>query len=296
MSDNHYTFTSYSLTDMIPLDDINFLYNLCNEQDSSFFFYIEEESDTTAVNHALPYLYLCCDKNTLIGVLSLCIDIPSESEDLSSDKGSCVIYGFTHPAYRGKHIFTELYRRAYDMLKQNNIYHLAFHIPDSEVPLSENTSTVLHFLSHHGYTKSHHEYLLSRDLTHSLDSGSFYGDFPDISIPDCEFDDTENEFTLWLDDTYIGGCFIYFSEDNNTATIYGYEIRDSYRGQGYGKLGLYLILKELQQLECDKVILHVTGKNKIAHNLYISCGFQTNSSFTVYSLDVTLENTATGNN
>lgn len=141
---------------------------------------------------------------------------------------------------------------------------------------------------------------------------------PDSNF-DCEFDEENSEYTFWLGDTYIGGCLIYTPEPYAApdcepayvttpehepayattpehepayvtapehepvyATIYDYEILEEYRGNGYGKNGLLAILKDLQEQKIQKVLLHVSGLNKKAHSLYISCGFQVQSGFSVH--------------
>ena len=59
------------------------------------------------------------------------------------------------------------------------------------------------------------------------------------------FNEDNNEIEIWLDEDYIGGAFLDFDEDDNSAnrcvTFYGFEILDTFRHKGYGKKYTYIV-------------------------------------------------------
>ena len=97
------------------------------------------------------------------------------------------------------------------------------------------------------------------------------------------FNEDNNEIEIWLDEDYIGGAFLDFDEDDNSAnrcvTFYGFEILDTFRHKGYGKKSFKSILNMLSDMGFDKMILHVTESNKPAFHIYESCGLKSESCF-----------------
>lgn len=270
---NNYIFLNkYSITEK-ELSDINNFLIKCSETDKYLYdFQYEEE----LLN--IPSFYFCYENNIIIGILSVCLD----------ELDTLCIYSIVSPKYRKKHIFSSLFKMLSDNIKSfNHTYkYLDFHLSDNN---SDFFIPAKNFLTENNFMFSHKEYLLSFSLSDNLDKKIVLKKIPsNKSDLELLFDNSSNEFTLWIDENYIGECMIYFPEESakSYATIYDYEIQEVYRGMGYGKFGLYLILKELQNMQLQKAILHVSGLNKKAHSLYISCGFQINSSITVFTKEI----------
>ncbi len=264
-------------------NEIMSVYHLCNATDS-------EHYDFSFDDDARYYLYY--NNNSMISVVSL---IPYE-------EGYC-LYGFVHPNFRRKHIMTNLIKFITDELCNPNMLHsqndhhpdapapvslIQVHIPDHKGNTTDELLIPKHIhtlLSNTGFSFSHHEYLMEflfdnlseiDDCIHStyLSNSSVF--------PEPEFDEEENEYSLWLGETYIGGCFIMPFYEDNYVTFYDFEIISEFRSKGFGRAGLSAILHDLKNKRFEKLILHVSGENKIAHNLYMSCGLTVHSSLSVY--------------
>lgn len=206
------------------------------------------------------------------------------------------VYGCTLPAYRNKGIFTLLLSALTNELKQHDISSDILTFPiKSKSPAFKNA---IQYLNNRHYSIKDTEYMLSYDLRNTTNKQDETHLTSDISNLELEYEETENEneYSLWLDNNYIGGCLIYYSNINNdnndydnhsgtsvTATIYDYGIADKYQGLGYGKAGLKLILDSLKHNNISYVILHTSGSNKKAFNLYTGCGFNIIDSIDYYS-------------
>lgn len=81
-----------------------------------------------------------------------------------------------------------------------------------------------------------------------------------------------------------GSCCLFFSSDS--ACFYGFEIKESLRGQGLGKEALLLTLSLLEGglpvPGCKRIFLHVSGLNTAAVSLYRKAGFQISEILSYY--------------
>ena len=59
--------------------------------------------------------------------------------------------------------------------------------------------------------------------------------------------------------------------------IFDVEIREEFRGKGYGKQIMLLIEEKARELELKSIGLHVFGYNTVAKNLYEGIGYETSS-------------------
>ena len=243
------------------LSQINNFIEYCATIDN-YVYDFQYETETLII----PSIYFCYGNNKILGVLSIC--------EYSID--TLCIYSLIAPEFRNNHIFSTLF----DMLQKNlktpdsPYKHLEFHLPCTN---NEFFNPAVFLLNTYNFNFSHEEYLLSYSLEENSSLKTISNEI------DVIYDNSIQEFTLWINDNCIGGCMIYSSEDDKTfATIYDYEIVSKYQGKGYGKIWLYLILKELKYMNYKNIILHVSGLNKKAHNLYISCGFNISSLISVY--------------
>lgn len=266
----NYIFTSKkSLSPM----DIKFISQLSNESslhdNYSYELYLEEDN---LIN--LPQYFLCHYNKTLVGCLTLCID----SDD------TLTIYSLVSPSHRNNGIFTNMLNKLTHLIinSQTPYKTLEFHIPQNK-DNQDYFQSAHNILENNNFSLSHNEYLLSFNLCDSS-LEHFKHNLKSIALPVLNFDNDNDEILLFLNENYIGGCFIYtpLVYPKSYATIFSYEIVESFRGKGYGKSGLYSILSYLKSKNYKKVILHVTEKNKKAHNLYTSCGFLIDSSLSIY--------------
>ncbi len=78
-------------------------------------------------------------------------------------------------------------------------------------------------------------------------------------------------YKAFLDEKEIGECYV--EHNRATASIYGFLIKEKYRGNGYGTELLLLLLEHLLDSDCKKILLHVNNANKAAHVMYSNHGF-----------------------
>lgn len=174
------------------------------------------------------------------------------------------IYACTLPSFRNQGIFTTLFKEFKEEIHTLNNIKILF-------PINMNNFSAdlsIDLLKKHNFKYNTSDYIMKYDLLKSITPI----DNIFIELEYEENDDSEYEISLWIKDTYIGGCLIYYGNDDS-ATIYQYGIVDEYQNKGYGKTGLILILNFLQNKNIKSAILHVTGENKKACSLYLGCGF-----------------------
>jgi ribosomal protein S18 acetylase RimI-like enzyme len=69
----------------------------------------------------------------------------------------------------------------------------------------------------------------------------------------------------------VGTVRIYM--EHNVATIHGVEIDAKFRGRHFGVETVLMTVDYLKKHDCGKIILHVSGANKVAYHLYSHHGF-----------------------
>lgn len=191
-----------------------------------------------------------------------------------------------------------------------SVKYMEYHLPDEPaVP-----SFVISLLSKLGFRFSHHEYYMhcnlssntlcetanasSNKLTASPSNAAepaknnlnLYDSSDDASSLHITCDTKEEDLLLsiFLDSDMIGSARLFLPEDHKVLTdcprvfFHAFEIKESYRHKGYGRQSFLLILQLLRQQNCHKLALHVSGLNKTAHRLYVSCGLEVTSSFSMY--------------
>lgn len=256
--------------------DISHLITICNKYDNITYDIFMENGENC---NDIKCFYFYTENNIIVSFLSLFM--PYEN---------CLnVYGCTLPPYRNKGIFTLLLSALTDELKNYNISSKMLSFPiKSELPAFKNA---IQYLNNRHYSIKDTECMLRYDLQGDKDlfSESFFK--WNINNLELEYEETENEneYSLWLENNYIGGCLVYYNDNNtdsySTATIYDYEIADEYQGLGYGKAGLKLILDSLRYNDISYIILHTSKSNKKAFNLYTGCGFNIIESIDYYCKD-----------
>lgn len=71
-------------------------------------------------------------------------------------------------------------------------------------------------------------------------------------------------------------------ELNDEISIFGFGIDEKFRGKGYGKQILNLIINKLISEGKRNITLEVDSNNEIAFNLYKKTGFETDVAFQYY--------------
>jgi len=72
---------------------------------------------------------------------------------------------------------------------------------------------------------------------------------------------------------------------SKSGFIFDIEIREAFRGKGYGKQTMQLMEEKSRELGLNSIGLHVFASNKVARNLYESLGYQTVSLNMTKSLE-----------
>lgn len=165
--------------------------------------------------------------------------------------------GLTHPDMRNKGYFSKLLFYAFKELSKNNIHTL---LSTRTFGYSFTTNTT--------FSK---EYLMT-----------YNGKKIDNKLPRhhqiCEYiydynDYSEYNYVYLSQDTPVAILKIRFFLDTNSGVIHHVMVRKKYRRNGYGKGLLIGALKMFfESIDC-KLILHVSGSNIAAFNLYKNNGF-----------------------
>lgn len=226
--------------------DATSLINLCKECDNTRgISFLEPEMNAII---GFPCFYLLYNSNTLVSFLS--IFVPNETE--------CEIYANTLPSHRRNGYFDKLLDSALSNIRNYGIKKILI---VSEPACLAGTD----FLNASSHTRfSHSEYLMCYNMkTTPAPKGI-------LTIKYHTEDNTEF-FSSYLDDMLIGSCNVEHSR--GVATIYGFNVIPSMRGNGYGTETLLLVLKRLLESKCHKILLQVNGANRAAHIMYSHHGF-----------------------
>jgi len=92
--------------------------------------------------------------------------------------------------------------------------------------------------------------------------------------------ENRTQFAVKLGEKAIG--LVSAGEEDGNVTIYGLGILPEYRGRGYGKELLYLILKHLVEQGYQSIGIEVDSLNETANKLYFSSGFETETTVDYY--------------
>ena len=86
-------------------------------------------------------------------------------------------------------------------------------------------------------------------------------------------------FTLYDGDTAVGVIWLRAELDRpvKSGYIFDVEIKEEFRGKGYGKQAMLLIEEKARELGIKRMGLHVFAYNEIAKNLYERIGYKASS-------------------
>ena len=111
---------------------------------------------------------------------------------------------------------------------------------------------------------------------------TFDEDFEEANnrINDCLESEFREQYLAVLNDEVIGLCSI--NQEEEEISIFGLGIVPEYRGYGYGKELLHMIVDSLIERGKSKITLMVTCENTSAIRLYKQFGFQITATIEYY--------------
>ena len=86
-------------------------------------------------------------------------------------------------------------------------------------------------------------------------------------------------YCAFLEGMLVGTCAVLTMDKE--LYLYAFQIREDFRGKGYGKEFLLGMLRLLSDMG-TRVVIQVSGQNYIARNLYKKTGFRTTESLSYY--------------
>lgn len=233
--------------------------------------------------------FLYYEGNKLVGFLGLYGFGPKPKE--------IEITGMIHPDYRRKGIFKELFNAArqeciargagrilsiterHSAAGTNFVKAGGSQYSFSEYRMKFNEATVPDF-SKHGIILKKAEYKDYPELIH-LDALCF-------GSPDGEMEIRRSEevyksvYAAELKGEFIGEIGALMEEKD--GYIFGFGVKPEYRGKGYGREILSLMLEKLLSDQINTILLEVEVKNENALSLYKSCGFKELTVYDYYEM------------
>ncbi len=285
------------------LNDIDFkaiseLESICNKHDNSKLRLNWDMLKERSKNEANDFLYFVDDK--LIGYLGMYILNRSEAE----------VSGMVHPEYRRKGIFSSLVSAANKECMNRKIPKFLF--------FCENTSeTGAQFLESIGakYKISEYEMKLDDKKFNKIDKSTLkfrkaeaedtdlrikilsacfdYEPKDKVAFTKLLQDKNRLIYVAEVEDEIIGN--ISASKNDGKSYIYGVGILPEYRGKGYGKQMLSLIVEKIMEEPYSEITLEVACNNENALTLYKKCGFEVVTSYDYYELFINNNKNLGGN-
>ena len=232
----------------------------------------------------LPCFYIYYENTFPISFLSLFIPDGTYAE----------VTGFTLPGYRKKGHFQELLACAKEELKDRG---LTFYVvSDGKSPDAQA------MLAHKGMDVAYSEMMMAASLEQLMQM--------EATVPSAELvgyeaeeedeelfslEQEEDEYVLYQDDEAVAWCKLAFFP--GTAYLYGFEVEESLRRQGYGRYFLKQLAQSLLDRQADPtsdvqlppqagevhtMLLQVGTRNVAACGLYDSCGFAVTEKLDYY--------------
>ena len=239
-------------------------------------------------------IFLMYEEDKLISFISVFAPLKHEIE----------ICGFTDPEYRQKGYFSMLLKEVINEANKFNIKDLLF-VFDGKFSHSEKLGKKLNaklYLTEYFLTYSFKDdkcnklknKVVIKEVQHStefpividLDKRIFKED-EDVAISMAKAilaSETRSQYVCYHDKKPIG--MINVDINNDEAMIFGLGVLSEYRGRGYAKDMLCLLIHELKKVDISSISLEVDSNNPEALALYMSCGFEKVNSFEYYRMDL----------
>ncbi|WP_407312895.1 GNAT family N-acetyltransferase [Desulfosporosinus sp. SB140] len=232
-------------------------------------------------NQSIHSVFLLYEDRSLISMLSMFIPSHVEVE----------ISAMTRPEHRQNGYFKALLSQALEELRTHNIPEILFVCEQPSISGKNALAAIQAEFEHAEYymsltrvdraqSQSAGMSLLKPDVRNletivELSIKIFEDNYEDSKslIENCLNSKTREQFIAILDDKAIGLVSVNHL-DVEEASIFGLGILPEYRGQGYGKELMSLILKNLWSQGKRHITLEVDSKNDRALRLYRDMGFQ----------------------
>lgn len=287
-----FKFESFKEADESLVYDIRKLESLCNISDgTSYSLFIENAFNA---DKTIDFIYTARVNSELISLIIL----------FFPDKKDVEVYGFTHPAYRRRGLFSKLIELTHNQLKKLGDYsHLFVCDPSCKMGLD--------FLEHRGLVLEETEYMMTlkqydfnkyresyvnrenilvlkraglEDLNYVSAIASIMYDEERENAADFIRETIKSEkreqLTGWLNGSIVGICSVGREEDY--MMINGLGIDKSFQGRGLGRDMLNQVLGYTFQKFQSDIKLEVSSVNAKAYNLYKSVGFKQKESYGYY--------------
>lgn len=238
--------------------------------------------------HNINSVFFLYDGDELISVLSMLIPTPEEAE----------ISAFTLPEYRRKGYFGKLLSKAVQELINFHIPNILFVCESQSVSgkividkLNAQylfTEFLMRFNQEQHTTEDIYRIsLIKLDLksfekTIDISMRTFDESYEEANsrINDCLESEFREQYIAVLNDEIIGLCSI--NQEDDEVSIFGLGIVPEYRGNGYGRELLNIIVDSLIERGRPKITLMVTDENSSAIGLYKQLGFEIAATIEYY--------------
>ncbi|MDE5780879.1 MAG: GNAT family N-acetyltransferase [Lachnospiraceae bacterium] len=251
------TITTSNLTKN-QISDINLLLKTCRSHDN-INGCISLDSSINSITY-MPCFFLTYEGKTLCSILT--IFTPTDYE--------CEIYAYTLPEYRQKHLFSNILSKALKHIKKSTIQNI-YLVAEPNSISATMTAAAMNILLDYS------EYMLSYDMNITPSPEHI------LSINHLKENNTDT-IHLTYEHTLIALCHLYIHE--TYASIFDFEVIEKYRGKGYGREALLMLIEYLIKLNISSITLNVSSKNKKAHKLYTSHGFFIKEQLDYYHIPV----------
>lgn len=194
-----------------------------------------------------PCFYLLYKDHILVSFLS--IFLPDDTE--------CEIYAHTLPKFRRKGYFKQLYDAAYENIRACGWKKICF-VNEPCCQAGEKALSAI------GATFESSEYLMAYNMRLAPATQGI------LTLHEEE-DGEVHVLHTYRKETLVGT--VHYHIEEGVATLFGVFVEEKYRGRRFGVETLNLAVKYLMDAGCERIILHVSGANKIAYHLYSHHGF-----------------------
>lgn len=243
-------------------------------------------------NHCINSVFLLYENRELISMLSMFIPTQQEAE----------ISAFTLPKYRCNGYFKALLSKAVEELRKFDIQDILF-VCERQSISGKGVTTA--FNANYEYT----EYSMRFNKDRYVDRGAYrllllgphfkeidkiidtsmktFNDSYEDSksrIENFFESETREQYLAGLNDEIIGLGSI--NQERDEASICGFGIVPEFRGKGYGKELLHLLIDRLWQTGKTEIMLDVNSENAHALELYKKSGFHIEVAFEYYRKEV----------
>jgi len=239
-------------------------------------------------------VFMIYDEDKLISFISIFAPLKHEIE----------VCGFTDPNYRKKGHFKRLLKEVINEAKKFDIEDLLF-VFDGEFSYSENLAKHLnaqpylreYFLTYNfnddRCKKIKNKIVIKKvqastefPIVIELEKNIFKED-EDVAISLTKSiltSENRSQYICYKEKEAIG--LINVEINNKVAVIFGLGILKDYRGKGFAKDMLSLLIHELKTLDLTSINIEVDSNNPKALALYTGCGFERIRSFEYYKMNL----------